>query len=375
MKPMMRNAPAKIGVWSTAFCAIISDPGTPLRAFTIIPAFDSTITSDPQAATIENTINLAIQTYETNFSDPITVTILFEEMNGGLGASGWTFESVAYPDYLAALKSHATSSYDQAALTRLPNGLVNPVNGSGFVNVQLANARVLGLAGDGIPGDPDGTVRLNTARMNLDRVNTDPGKWDLMAVASHEIDEVLGFASALNGLTNGAPAPTGNLWPEDLFRYDQNGNRSLDTDITTQAYFSLDGATRLARFNQTGGGDFSDWFGWQAGVIPQVQDDDTLSGAMPNLGVELIALDILGYSLGPGALAPVIGNLIKADGQLSFSWVAGPGLTYQTQYATNLSSGNWLNLGNAVTAPNNALSASDLIGSTPQRFYRVVLLP
>ena len=316
---------------SLVLSVIIGISAVPARAFTIIAAFDPSITSDPQYRSSVS-INEAIQTYEASISDPITVSIRFTEMTNGLGRSQWGYDIVAYSDYLAALKSHATSSYDQAALAHLPDGTNNPVNGSGLVNVQLANARALGLTGDGAPGDVDGTVLLNTAQMNLDRSNIDPGKWDLMAVASHEIDEVLGFGSALNGLPNGAAAPTGDIWPEDLFRYDQNGNRSLDTALATQAYFSLDGTTRLARFNQVGGDDFSDWYGWQSGVIPQVQDEASLAGATPNLGVEKIALDVIGYTLAPGALAPLIGNLIKTNGAFSFSWATGPGLVYRAQY-------------------------------------------
>ncbi len=118
-----------------------------------------------------------------------------------------------------------------------------------------------------------------------------------MAVTQHEIDEALGFASALNGLSNGAPAPTGPVFPEDLFRYDQNGSRTLTTDINAQAFFSINGgATDLARFNQDAGGDFSDWYS-PGGQTPQVQDAFGTPGAKPNLGVELTALDVIGYDL------------------------------------------------------------------------------
>ena len=49
----------------------------------IHPTFDSSITSDPQAAMIEATINAAIAVYQSDFSNPITVTITFREMAGG----------------------------------------------------------------------------------------------------------------------------------------------------------------------------------------------------------------------------------------------------------------------------------------------------
>jgi hypothetical protein len=136
--------------------------------------------------------------------------------------------------------------------------------------------------------------------MNLSRMGPqDPAKYDLMAVVSHEIDEALGFGSALNGHNNGDPAPTGPVFPEDLYRYHQNGTRTFDTNINTQAFFSIDGgATDLARFNQTVGGDFSDWFS-TGSHTPQVQDAFGTPGAQPNLGVELTGLDVIGYDAAP----------------------------------------------------------------------------
>jgi len=44
----------------------------------IIPTFDASIRSNPQAATIEATINTAIRQYESDYSTPIKVKIYFE---------------------------------------------------------------------------------------------------------------------------------------------------------------------------------------------------------------------------------------------------------------------------------------------------------
>src|SRR5258707_434566 len=56
--------------------------GRQLLALVINPTFASNITSDPNAATIEATINRAIQAYESSFSDNITVNITFQEGDG-----------------------------------------------------------------------------------------------------------------------------------------------------------------------------------------------------------------------------------------------------------------------------------------------------
>ncbi len=113
---------------------------------------------------------------------------------------------------------------------------------------------------------------------------------------THEVDEVLGFGTLLNGLANGAPPPTGNIQPDDLFRYDVSGNRSFNTANTTVCYFSFDGVTDLAQYNQIAPGDYSDWNSFLGPPTPQVQDAFATPGVTPVLGIEVRCLDILGYS-------------------------------------------------------------------------------
>jgi hypothetical protein len=285
-----------------AFLAMVFTSGTAAHAssFVILPSFDSSITGDPNAATIESTIGSVIGGYEATFTDPITVHITFNEMNSGLGASSTYVGIVPYTSFLTALTADAKTSNDAIALASLPAGPNNPANGNANMSVTTANLRALGFNANPPTGQPDSTISLNTSLMNLSRMGPQvPTKYDLMAVVSHEIDEALGFGSALNGLNNGDPAPTGPVFPEDLFRYDQNGARTLDTNMNTQAFFSIDGGTTdLARFNQTAGGDFSDWFS-TGPHTPQVQDAFDTPGAQPNLGVELTGLDVIGYDPAP----------------------------------------------------------------------------
>src|SRR5207253_1009205 len=116
------------------------------------------------------------------------------------------------------------------------------------------NARALGLSA---AIASDGTITLNTSIMNLSRSGSqNPAFYDLMAVASHEIDEVLGMGSGLNLPTNFPRLSR----PQDLFRYSANGVRSFTT-VAGTSYFSIDGgATDLVDFNQApNGGDYGDW--------------------------------------------------------------------------------------------------------------------
>jgi hypothetical protein len=51
------------------------------------------------------------------------------------------------------------------------------------------------------------------------------------------------------------------------------------------------------------------------------------------------------------------------------------GRGYQVQFKTDLTQTNWTDSGAARTATSTNMAASSNVGSDPQRFYRVVLLP
>jgi hypothetical protein len=256
----------------------------------ITPTFDSTITSDPNSAAIEGAINSAIAVYEADFSDPINVHIAFQE-GGGLGGSSTPFENLSYAIYRGALIADAKTADDFTAIATLPtlaqyNTLFPSAGGN--INVKTANLRAVGLSGS---ANPDGTITLNTALTNPGSPGT-TGAFTLQVVAEHEIDEVLGLGSALPSPPDGAP------FPEDLFRYDSTGARSFTTTATAKAFFSIDGTTDLAQFdNQNDGGDFGDWQSnpLPFAVQPEVQDAFATPGADPALSVELRALDVIGY--------------------------------------------------------------------------------
>ena len=284
--PFLRKNLCLIG---TAWIFFLLAWVTPAPALTIIPVWDSTITSDPNAAIIESTINMAIQFYEARFADPITVTIQFQEMSEGLGESGWEYYNIPYSQFLSALQSDATTTNDDIALANLSLGPNNPVTGDANINVHSANLRALGLTQYSAPPSPEGTVSLNTSIMNLSRTNISPSKYDLVAVVEHEMDEVLGFSSDLPN--NDDP------FPQDLFRYSSLGGLTFTTS-GDDAYFSIDGTNLLVRFNQDSSGDYGDW--WSSGThTPRVQDAFATAGATPNPSVELIGLDVQGFDLVP----------------------------------------------------------------------------
>jgi sugar lactone lactonase YvrE len=74
-------------------------------------------------------------------------------------------------------------------------------------------------------------------------------------------------------------------------------------------------------------------------------------------------------------LPPITPAFTASNGIYSLSWSAVSNLTYQLQYATNLITPTWFDLGSPVTATNNSVSTTDASGADTQRFYRVRLWP
>jgi hypothetical protein len=73
-------------------------------------------------------------------------------------------------------------------------------------------------------------------------------------------------------------------------------------------------------------------------------------------------------------LAPTAQNITCTNGNFNMVWTAASGATYQFQYATNLPSTNWLDLGVSMTATATNLFMSDPITNF-QRFYRLIYQP
>jgi hypothetical protein len=70
--------------------------------------------------------------------------------------------------------------------------------------------------------------------------------------------------------------------------------------------------------------------------------------------------------------APLLQSAAGTGGTVTFTWSAVLGVVYQLQYRTNLAQGDWSNWGSAITATNDVMSASGVIGPDPQRFYRLL---
>ncbi len=288
-------------------------------------------------------------------------------MGSGLGQSSTYYGTFTYSNYRSALASHATTADDVTALAHIPAS--NPVNSSSSVNLMLPLARALGFNANPPSGQTDGTISLNTSLMNLALTDNNASKYSLYATVCHEIDEVLGFSSAMNGLNNGDPAPTGPISPEDLFRYDGTGARSFTTAANAVAYFSIDGTTDLVQYNQHQGGDFQDWFSFGGSPTPRAQDAYATPGARPVPNIELTALDVIGYSRVAPVPPPL--SITRSGNNVVLAWPPGY-IDFTLQSASNsITAPIWATVTNLPAIVNGQLTVTNS-ATGGMKFYRLV---
>jgi len=180
----------------------------------INPTFDSSITDDPNSAAIQAMINRAIGIYESLYSDPITIQILFRYSdtapNGDplpadvLSQSLPVVYTVPWNDFISALRADATTSNDNTANASLPGSAL-----STDIAPSSANGRAVGLVTPpamrpdgtlGQDGPYDGIVTLNSAVPFWFSRPLISGSFDAQRSVEHEIDEVMGLGSYLNSV-------------------------------------------------------------------------------------------------------------------------------------------------------------------------------
>jgi hypothetical protein len=289
----------------------------------ISPTFDTTITSNVNAAAIEASINRAIALYQSLFTDPITINIRFRLANtdptGAPLPDGTTAESfyviyyVPWSTYIASLKADAKTTNDVSANNHLPSlplttNLVPSSAGGRAVGLNTPPAMFAnGTLGDA--GPYDGIVTLNsdvTFKYTRPAVS---GDFDAQRAVEHEIDEVIGLGSYLGG----SPEAT-DFRPQDLFAWSAPGH--LSHAALGIRYFSIDdGITNIVDFSQVSGGDYGDWASEPCPQPhPYVQNAFGCAGQSYDISAtspEGINLDVVGYDL-KAAILPqptVLGNI------------------------------------------------------------------
>lgn len=280
--------------------ALAATAAAPSHALTIVPHYDTSITSLSASASIEAAFNAVAHDYAVSFSNPATVNVnvSWGSVAGqalptnAVGASvsnlyGYFSYGQIRGDLTGFSAANPADTALASAVKYLPAS--QPAGPTRYV-VPSAEAKALGLISPTLPST-DGFIGFAGSASGYDfnpANGVSAGTYDFEAVVAHELAEVLG---RISGIYNASPA-----WrtPFDLFRYKAAG--ALDYGYNDAAYFSINGgSTDLKNFNNSAsGGDRGDW----ATVfnVYDVSNAFISTGRAYNLtAVDLTALDVLGW--------------------------------------------------------------------------------
>jgi hypothetical protein len=312
---------------------------TPAEALTIQPTFDSSITRLSDAAAIESAFNAAAAQLDRAFANPTTVNITVSWGSvagkalpaGDVSAStdnlsgAYSYASVV--SYLTAeSKANPQDASLASAVAHLPK--TDPLKTTQF-EIPYAEAKAMGMLPKTL-AMTDGYIGFSgSAHYDLNPTDgITAGDYDFEALAEHEMEEVLGRSTGLE-----STSPTWAM-PFDLFRYAKAGMSGFA--YGSQAYFSIDGGlTNLGDFNDTGGGDRSDWLSGSS--VSDLQSAYVSTGRAYALSTsDLTALDALGWggwispggalSPGPSRLSPIGGAGAVPEPSTWTALIAGMGL-------------------------------------------------
>lgn len=335
-----------------------------VRALIFHITYDSSVTSQPNAAQIEAAYGVVTQQYSALFTNPITLNITVIWGNSGFGSSSYPLLGGAtYPQITSALKANSTTSVDTNAVASLPSS--NPIGSLWYI--PRCEAKALSLLGVN-PNDStaDGEVMFTSNGVTWAFSPTNravPGEYDFIAVAEHETSEVMGRCYGLGQV--------GGYVPYDLFRF-TNGVRTFNA-YDTDVYFSLNkGVTPLKWFNAITSGDPQDW---ALTNIPDAFDYGLAPGGKATLSSpDLSVLSVLGYKL--NYKPPMLRVAPLANGNLQLNFTNITGLSFQIMASSNPSASttNWMDLGAPTEVTMGHYQFIDTgAPANGARFYKVIL--
>ena len=344
----------------------------PVRALTFNVTYDSSVTSLANAVQVEAAFAFATATLENLYTNAATINLdvywgATGPFSGGINLGASITQLTGNPSYAQltnALRAARSSANDSNSVARLPP--INPAAASVWW-IPRAQAKVLHLLGLSAtdPGN-DGSVGFaDNVSYTFDPTNRAvAGKYDFIAVAEHEITEMMGRIFGLD-------YQGGGFVPYDLFRFTNNAARSFDVNANN-AYFSADnGVTSLKAFyTNVNMGDVQDWLS-----SSQADSFDAFSSSGKKgllSAADLVTLDVLGYNMPPVKASVLTGTRLGGGAfRLSFTNVYSQNFTVLASTNATLTLSNWTVLGTPTESPFGQYQFTDSTATNQQRFYRV----
>lgn len=225
----------------------------PARAMVINVTYDSSVTSNANAAAIQSAFENVVGHFEAAFANPISVNVHvgWGKVNTatiGAGKVGETRVMAAGGFRTFA----ATSALLQTGGVTVPLPSSDPTGTNRFL-IPSAQAKALGMTGFTVP-TYDAYIGFSSTYSfkQFDTAISPLLAYDFNGVAAHELEHALGRVS---GLTASSPV---FAYAADLLRYSAPGTNSFS--YTATAYSSIDGGTTsLGTHNTALSADRIDW--------------------------------------------------------------------------------------------------------------------